>query len=101
MILGVTSYIAMRYDRRRSAALFGLSALVYFGGAFLVTMMINVPMNEALAVLEVPSDIAAAQVIWQDYSRPWQFWNTLRTVMSGVALVLAGFALIHLKEELR
>jgi uncharacterized membrane protein len=76
-----------------------LSAAVYFCGAFLTTALINVPMNEALAQVAVPSDTETARRIWQDYSAPWQTWNTVRTVFSGIALVLTGLAILHLKQE--
>ena len=38
-----------------------------------------------------------AQAIWQDYSASWQFWNQLRTVVSGIALVLVGLGLTSLR----
>lgn len=73
-----------------------LAAAVYFGGGLLLTMFINVPMNEALALVEVPSDAQAAHKIWFEYSGPWQVWNITRTVLSGVSLVLVGAGLLAL-----
>jgi uncharacterized membrane protein len=51
-----------------------------------VTVVANVPLNDALG---------AGQVPWTDYLRRWTAWNTVRTVASlasGVLLtvVLAG-----------
>ena len=99
IILGATAVIAGRQNRRKSAALFGLAAISYFVGAFLVTATVNVPMNEALAKVVVPTDIEAARSIWQDYSSNWQFWNLLRTVVSGVCLLLTGFAIYLLERK--
>lgn len=63
LILAATSYVATTRQQRRSAALFGLAAGVYVVGAFLVTATVNVPMNEALAKVVVPTDDEAARGI--------------------------------------
>lgn len=99
LILVLTAIIAARNRRRRSAALFGASSAVYFFGALLVTAMVNVPMNEALAQVTVPKDSDTATDIWQAYSAPWQFWNSLRTLVSGLALLLTGLAIYTLNPE--
>lgn len=99
IILAVTCFIAAKQDKKRAAFLFATSAMLYVAGAFLVTAMVNVPMNEALALIVVPADSQAASGIWQAYSRPWQFWNTLRTLASGVALLLTGLAIHSLNQE--
>jgi uncharacterized membrane protein len=56
-------------------------------------MAVNVPMNEALAVTPVPADIEAAREVWESYSGRWQFWNQVRTIASGIALIFAAFGL--------
>jgi hypothetical protein len=35
----------------------------------------------------VPTDLEPAREIWEGYSGRWQFWNQVRTVASGAALV--------------
>ncbi len=97
VFLAVTAVIAWSRTRSLSAFLFGTSAVIYLLGAFLVTATINVPMNEALAQVSVPNNAEAARRIWQEYSEPWQIWNTARTIFSGIALLLAGTAIFHLK----
>lgn len=99
VILGLTAFIAARQSMNRSSMLFGMASGLYVLGAFLVTASVNVPMNEALAETVVPSDIEAARRMWQDYSSSWQFWNTLRTVVSGVSLLLTGLAVYFLSSE--
>lgn len=88
-----TSYI---YDGKTAAALFFAAAVVYIVGAFVPTATINVPMNEALAVVSMPSDMEQARSIWSAYSQKWQFWNAVRTVASGISLLLVGLALTRL-----
>ena len=56
----------------------------------MLTMVVNVPMNEALAEVAVPEDMGAAARIWADYSRTWQVWNVALTLVSGGTLALAG-----------
>lgn len=99
VMLMLTAFVAIHQERTRSAALFAAGAAVYFIGAFLVTVLINVPMNEALATVPVPTDRADAAQIWKDYSAPWQIWNTTRTLVSGLALILTGLAIHALKPE--
>ncbi|WP_425079692.1 DUF1772 domain-containing protein [Ruegeria denitrificans] len=99
IILGVTAYIAAWQLRKRSAMLFCLAAILYIVGAFLITAAVNVPMNEALAEVAVPIDIGSAREIWQDYSASWQVWNVLRTIVSGVCLILTGLAIYFLNLE--
>ena len=98
-LLGATAILAAQEVERKSAILFGLAAILYFGGAFLVTAMVNVPMNETLAEVSIPADINAAHSIWQDYSVNWQVWNVLRTIVSGICLLLTGLAIFFLNSK--
>lgn len=75
------------------ALLLALAAVVYLAGAFLVTIVANVPMNEALAIATIPADPEQARTLWQNYSRPWTLWNHVRTVASFASLLLVGWAL--------
>lgn len=95
----LAAVVAVRQFRKQAAALFLASAVTYIAGAFVVTIIVNIPMNEALASVSIPSDVEAARSIWEDYSQPWQVWNTLRTVFSGVSLLFAGYALTFLRLE--
>jgi uncharacterized membrane protein len=75
------------------ALLLALAALVYLAGTFLVTIVANVPMNEALATATIPADPEQARALWQNYSGPWTLWNHVRTGASFVSLLLVGWAL--------
>lgn len=98
-ILGLTALVAFLARQKRPALLLALAAALYFTGAFLVTALVNVPMNEALGQTAVPLDAETAQEIWSAYSTPWQFWNTLRTIVSGACLLLTGTALLLIKPQ--
>lgn len=97
--LVITAIVARSSGRKRSAVAFLAAGGVYLFGGVVLTMCMNVPMNEALALISVPDDAAAAQYIWDNYSGDWQFWNVVRTFASGISLALTGFALISLTER--
>jgi uncharacterized membrane protein len=75
------------------ALLLALAAIVYLAGTFLVTIVANVPMNEALAIATIPTDPETARTLWRNYSGPWTLWNHVRTVASFASLLLVGWAL--------
>ena len=99
VILIAAAVLARTHQRRASAFGFAAAAVVYFFGGLVATMAVNVPMNEALAVVAIPQDAGEARQIWRDYSGPWQVWNLIRTIASGVALMLCGYAILRLNSE--
>jgi uncharacterized membrane protein len=60
-------------------------ALLFLGGTILVTIIVNVPMNDALQALE-PRSEAAAQLWSSTYLIDWVRWNHVRTLSSIGAL---------------
>ncbi|MBA4223643.1 DUF1772 domain-containing protein [Bosea vestrisii] len=75
------------------ALLLAVAAIAYLIGTFLVTILLNVPMNERLARTTPPVEIEAARTIWESYSIPWTLWNHIRTASSFATLMLTGWAL--------
>lgn len=65
--------------------------LIYVTGMFLCTILFNVPLNNALAVVDPPR--AEAAPVWERYLREWTFWNHVRTISSTAATVLYVAAL--------
>lgn len=90
--------LARRERHRTSAVLLASAAGVYTFGGLLLTMTVNVPMNEALAEVSVPEARDAAAAIWADYSRRWQIFNVVRTIASGISLALATLAVFALRS---
>ena len=76
------------------AALRLAGSLAYVLGAFLVTMIANVPRNDALAPLDPDSVNAAAE--WVRYLSEWTRWNHVRTV---AALVAAALLTVSMRLE--
>lgn len=89
--------VAWRAGLSRSAGLFAGAAVVYLLGAFALTLIVNVPMNEALAAVD--PDAPGAAGIWSGYSARWQRWNQIRTLASGLSLLLAGIGIHALRFD--
>lgn len=61
-------------------------AALYLLGTVGVTVVGNVPLNNALAAAE--PDSAAAAALWLRYLRRWTLWNHVRTVSALAAAVV-------------
>ncbi|MEM8570783.1 MAG: anthrone oxygenase family protein [Pseudomonadota bacterium] len=68
-----------------------LAGLIYLIGCFGVTVFFNVPMNEALAGMELSTE-TTRDYWFQTYLPRWTFWNSVRTIACGIsaALLLIG-----------
>ncbi len=88
--LFLTAAIAASMRLKKLAVIFTCSGLIYLFGGAVLTFMINVPMNEQLALVQLPLSPQEAKTIWQSYSKEWQFWNQTRTVFSGLAFLAAA-----------
>jgi uncharacterized membrane protein len=70
-------------------------ALLYFVGSFVVTIALNVPLNNALA----PADptTTAGHEVWNNYLSNWTFWNHVRTIASLASMAMLVVSLVHQK----
>lgn len=67
------------------------ASLLYLVGTFGVTMVFNVPLNNALAAAQPGTPGAAT--FWAHYLERWTMWNTVRTVAPTAAMILFVVAL--------
>jgi uncharacterized membrane protein len=58
-------------------------AVLYVGGTFILTIMRNVPLNDALAACD-PASVQGSDV-WKRYLTDWTWWNHVRTAASLAA----------------
>lgn len=91
-----SSVLLWKLSLNSGAAWFAAAAATYFCFGLMLTVTINVPMNEALALKEVPARLEEAVVIWDDYSTTWQFWNQTRTLSSGASFLMAVLGLLSI-----
>ena len=68
-----------------------VGGLLYLIGTFLVTMVFNVPRNDALAAVD-PASAEGARV-WARYLSRWTAWNHVRTVAALAAASALTLAL--------
>ncbi|MEH2422169.1 MAG: anthrone oxygenase family protein [Nostoc sp.] len=72
------------------AAYLLLGSLLYLVGTFGVTIVFNVPLNEALARVEPDSTIGAS--LWSGYLANWTIWNHIRAAAALAAAALLTIA---------
>jgi uncharacterized membrane protein len=72
-------------ETRGKLALAG--AVLYVVGGFVVTMVANVPLNNALA------QATPGAAAWHDFYSAWLTWNHVRTAASVAATVLLLLAI--------
>ena len=75
-----------------------LAGLAYLIGCFGVTVFFNVPMNEALAEMEM--SLETTRDYWsQTYVPRWTFWNTVRTYACVASAALLLFGLVWMTQN--
>lgn len=97
VVLAITAAALIRNRRGNAGLWFALAAGGYALGGFGVTVLVNVPMNEALALVVVPQEPDAAREIWRSFSERWQVWNQVRAAASGLAVLMTGIGLLGIK----
>lgn len=84
--------IAILFQRQQPGAGYILvGSLLYVVGTFLVTLLGNVPLNDALAIVEPHNPDAVG--LWSRYLTNWTFWNHVRTVAALAAMACLTLAL--------
>ena len=68
-------------------------SLTYLIGTIAVTIVFNVPLNNALAAVNPASGDAVA--LWTNYARTWTAWNHIRALSGVVAAGLLTIALLE------
>ncbi len=80
----------LRWNQLGAAYLL-IGSVLYLVGTFGVTMVFNVPLNDALAV--VKPDSAEGASLWASYLTNWTLWNHVRTIAALAAAALFTIAL--------
>ena len=82
-------YWGARHGEDRRTMMLMAGAICYLIGSIAVTMVFNVPLNNALAAVDPTSSGGAA--LWTKYHSSWTWWNHLR----GAAALAASAAFIR------
>ena len=70
-----------------------VGAILYFVGTFLLTIVFNVPLNNALDAADPATP--AGQEFWKNYLTNWTFWNHVRTIASLLATASFTIGLVY------
>jgi len=79
----VLGCVALIYWGQQGAIAMLAGGALYVVGMFVVTVVFNVPLNDALAASDPASPATVA--VWKRYLAEWTMWNHVRTVASAVA----------------
>lgn len=93
ILCGIAAILALVNWSAPGSVMILAAALLYVAGSFLVTMIFNVPLNNALAAAAPTSPEGAA--LWTRYLSEWTFWNHVRTAapLAAMALFIIGLLL--------
>lgn len=83
--------IASLKGQHPSAAYLLSGSLLYLVGTFGVTIVFNVPLNDALAIVK-PNSLEGTN-LWEKYLTNWTFWNHVRTIAALAAAALLTLAI--------
>ena len=81
----------------RSVWIATIAGVVSVAGSFGVTMLVNVPLNNSLAVA-APQSLGTAS-LWSNYVRDWSNANSVRAIAAGIACALFSWAAVSLASE--
>ena len=89
----VLAIAALRQWNQPGAFYCLMGALLYIVGTIGVTIAGNVPLNDALTV--VNPDSAEGATLWGKYLTDWTFWNHVRTVAAVLAAAMFTLSLFE------
>ena len=76
------------------ATLRGIGSALYVVGVFVETMVVNVPMNNALDAVDPTGDEGASY--WRTYLQRWTAWNHVRALAGTAASAILVASLLQL-----
>lgn len=71
-----------------------LAGLALYGVAFVITIGLNIPLNNALEAAGPPDGIADLAAVRASFEAPWVRWNIVRALASTAALACLSWALV-------
>ena len=94
VLTGVAVALHLASDRR-SVLPWILAAFVLYLATVVITLAVNVPLNNALKGAGDPNRIADPAAVRRQFSEPrWAAWNLARTLMSTAAFGCLAWALV-------
>ena len=97
-VLFLLAALVAHFRRSRSGRfwLVALACVLYIGGGFLLTVFVNMPLNEELARVAANASPGELARVRAAYEGPRDFWNGVRTVFSILGFTaLVGVCLLR------
>jgi uncharacterized membrane protein len=91
LICAILGVMAILKWSEPGAAIILAACLIYIVGSLVVTMVFNVPLNNALAPVTSASGEGGA--LWTRYLSEWTFWNSVRTAAPLLSMLLLLIAM--------
>jgi uncharacterized membrane protein len=96
ILLPVSAYLNYFQHPSLQFWLLFIAAIIYFAGVFGVTVVGNIPLNNALEKFNLQNATKDAISLQRRlFERPWNNLNTIRTISSIISLVLTIIACIN------
>lgn len=96
VLMPCSAFMLYRQPGGNGALLFLSASILYAVGVMGVTMMGNVPLNDALAAFDVqaatPQDILRQRMAFE---KPWNHFHSIRTVASVLSLVMVLLGCVY------
>ena len=89
----ILAIVALMRWSEPGAAYLILGSVLYIVGSILVTMLFNVPLNNALAAADPTSAEGAS--LWTRYVSTWTAWNSVRAAASLAATACFIMAMVR------
>lgn len=91
LVLSVVVAVVAVARRRPGAGCVVVAAALY-AASFVVTMTLNVPLNEALSAAGPVDQIGDLAGVRRAFEQPWTTWNLVRAVLASASLLALAFA---------
>jgi uncharacterized membrane protein len=85
---------ALHVSRGGTALALTAAGFVFTLATFVITVAINVPLNDALAAAGDPTQIVDPASVRDRFEASWVRWNTVRALTSTLSLGCLGWALV-------
>lgn len=92
LLPGIAAFLERRRGLRTSR--WTWAGLALYTTGFLITVGINVPLNNRLAAAGIPSQIVDLAAVRSHFENTWNAWNIVRAVLSTAAVGCLGRALV-------
>jgi uncharacterized membrane protein len=98
ILIGVAALQHLGAGRRGALPWLGVAFVLYLVGV-IITMAVNVPLNDAIKAAGDPNEIDVAQARAAFNESKWAAWNYVRVILSASAFIVLTGVLVTVKRN--